>query len=446
MPKEEQSPKEYTNSGHLMKSIEKIFLDILKDEGKDTEIRGKLLPLGSSDWDELSLIAERNGLFAIFYTRLLKIRPGNLPAGLLFSLREKYFLNLKRNKLLEEELFRVISYFQGHAIKVVPLKGPVLASHLYKDLGLRQASCDLDILVKPEQLDAAEKSLCECGYTISNHKEDDLLRNYNLKYAKQLVFHRRLTSSEFYMIELHTDIRGEFVPTPLKYFWESLQEMTLGENKILIPSNEELLGYLCLAAMPITEFTELRYIYDIHTLISRHNIDWYLFGKRLDNAQYKDAVFFALRTSRNLFNSAVPKDILNTIRPNLAKRALLNFWINENNVLRRKGIPGPAWYYFFTTWHYFASSYLYARHILDCIRTVHKKIFLSPHEMVFLYKNPPKKPIYSLYIKRLLKPLAYLIKSGKRNTGLAASHGVQRERKSTSGGRKSGSCQKLSKK
>jgi hypothetical protein len=395
---------------HEMKPTEQILLEILRDNGTVKSKNG-VRSLNSSAWEELVLIAEKSGLFAILYKRLLKLKPDNLPPAILSDLKTKYFLNLQRNGLLEKELLETISCFAQKGIKAVPLKGPVLASYLYQDIGMRRASCDLDILIRKEQLTAAEELLRGHGYTPAAGQKEKRLRDYDLKYSGQLVFQREPAKDMAYIIELHANLRGEFSPAPLEYFWSSLREITINKNTLLFPNNEALLIYLCLAAMTITEFTELRYIYDIHSLISGHDINWILLEGILKNTRYKDAVFFALRLSNELFGSRVPNGILIKIRPNWAKRRFLSLWINTNNVMRAREASHFSWYYFFTIWYYFASSYLYARSILESSKISARKIFIPCADMALLYGNKQSPLPFSFYVKRILKPLIYLLKN-----------------------------------
>lgn len=68
-----------------------------------------------------------------------------------------------RNRLLAEELLRLLERFEHRGIPALVLKGPLLAEWLYSGLGLR-AFGDLDVLVEPHQARAARTALEEAGY------------------------------------------------------------------------------------------------------------------------------------------------------------------------------------------------------------------------------------------------------------------------------------------
>lgn len=194
----------------------------------------------------------------------------NIPHDFLAKLKSLYLVNLKINLKLEKELLNIIHYFKENDITIIPLKGPVLARFLYGDLSLRGRSGDLDLLIKKEQLKEAEEALGKIGFNPNRESADIFWRSFNLKYYREIGFIR---STNRLLVELHLDLRGLFSYPPLEDFWSGLREFDLDGERILMPSNEDLLTYLCLVAMPLTEFIELRYLYDIHTLISKFGKD-----------------------------------------------------------------------------------------------------------------------------------------------------------------------------
>jgi hypothetical protein len=392
----------------MNRAIETVFLRLLREDSDREEVNRRIRYLKDSDWQALSDFSVASGLLPLFYTRLTSLRLENIPPGFLSCLKALYLVNLKKNILLEKELFKIISHFKENNIPLVPLKGPALARFLYDDLSLRQASCDLDLLVRKEQFEETEYALKKIGFAPTAEGEDASRRNFNLKYYRELGF---VKDSNGLLVELHIDMRQLFTFAPLEDFWSNLKEVELEGNKILMPSGECLLVYLSLAAMSINEFVELRYLYDIHTLMSkfRKKLDLRELQSKLKDARYGAAVFFALRLSGGFFGTDIPADFLKEISPNGVKASFLNLWINKGNVLRRRKNAGYSWYYFFTAWHYFVSSYLYSKGVFDCIRIIYRKIFFPLEELAACYNLAPSKAAHFLYIKRVFKPVSNLL-------------------------------------
>ncbi len=181
-----------------------------------------------------------------------------------------------------------------------------------------------------------------------------------------------------------------------------------------MPANETLLIYLALVTMSTSEFIELRYLYDIYTLISKFKdkLDWLKVANSIKDTRHKAAVFFSLTLSQSFFHFDIPKDFLKLIKPNIIKRLLLGIWINKNNVLHKEVNRSYSWYCFFLIWRYFVTSWLYSENIIDCIRIIQSKIFLPANEMAGLYSKQLSEASYSLYIKKLLKPISWFLKKG----------------------------------
>ena len=149
-----------------VKEVENIFLSVLREDSDRDHINKEIQHFTAGDWDKLYESAIQSGLFPVFYNCLLSLDLNNISADFLSRLKNLYFLNLRRNVLLEQELFRIISYFKELNIPVIPLKGPILARYLYNDLALRQTSCDLDLLVRHETIEKTKEKLAELGYSV----------------------------------------------------------------------------------------------------------------------------------------------------------------------------------------------------------------------------------------------------------------------------------------
>jgi len=64
---------------------------------------------------------------------------------------------------MERQLREIIEGFQEEGVRVLVLRGPALAFSLYPDPAMRP-SCDLDLLVLPEQVVQARGILEDLGY------------------------------------------------------------------------------------------------------------------------------------------------------------------------------------------------------------------------------------------------------------------------------------------
>ena len=370
------------------KEIEDVFLRVLQEDKAAPEIAQAVRDFSDSDWQELYGLAVRTRLVPIFYRRFF-----SFAGGCQEDFKKLYLVNLKRNLILEQELKKIILCLRERDIPVIPLKGPALARYLYADLGLRQTSNDLDLLVPYEKIDQAEAILRSSGF-ISKQEGSLGERPLVLKYARALHLEAKIEALDNYLLDLHWDLRGVSHDTNLKSFWENAREILLDGFKVSLPKDEDLLLYLAQCALFNLEFVRVKYLYDIHTLISKKSLDWQELVKKAKALGLKGSLYFTLALTKCFFNTAIPFESLKRLRSNFIKEAILRVWLNKQNVLYHREHIAASY-----LWRYVISSWIYAKDIPDCIRIIYRKIFLPVHDVGSYY----------LYIQRLLKPFRNII-------------------------------------
>jgi len=381
--------------------IRELFFSIINNH--DTDLNQKIKHLDRPDWDRLVSFVDTSGLLPIFYHQISKL---NLAAELGSRFKAKYYRHLKRNLILEQEAWRILEQFRQTDILTVPLKGPVLARLLYNDAGLRQSPCDLDFLIRPQIMERAEKALKNMGYALLEEDSSSLLRFVKLKYGRQLHFAKTSKELGKVNIDLHCDLRGFFSDTFLEYFWQDVREVDIGGHLVHLPTEESLLLYLSLISISTFDFIELRYIYDIHQLIAQFKtrLNWEAVLEKAVRLRLEAYLWFALKLSKGFFNSEIPGEFLNKLKPPFIKRKILSFWIKDDNILLRREKVAASY-----IWRYLISNCLVTQDLAQILSSIGKKIFLPMAEVEVLYGRPVKKSSYSLYLKRLLKPIYKLL-------------------------------------
>jgi hypothetical protein len=109
----------------------------------------------SVDWAELLVFAETHGVLPSFCRSYSE----SLPETFIDSFRRQW----TTSALLAGELEALLELFQSHEIEVLPLKGPLLAEHLYGSVSLR-TSDDLDLLVHASDFHKAQSILTGAGF------------------------------------------------------------------------------------------------------------------------------------------------------------------------------------------------------------------------------------------------------------------------------------------
>jgi hypothetical protein len=96
--------------------------------------------------------------------RLASVAPDHVPSSFLSAVEGALERSRGRGLLLERLTLDVVSSLERAGVRVVALKGPLLAERLYGDLGMR-LSTDLDLLVPPESFHDAVAILSRSGWS-----------------------------------------------------------------------------------------------------------------------------------------------------------------------------------------------------------------------------------------------------------------------------------------
>lgn len=159
-------------------------------------------------------------------------------------------------------LTRLCRRFSELGLRVLVLKGIPLAQRLYSDLGLRSAK-DIDLLVDPDDADAAAAMLIETGH-----------RPIETFPGQSRTFHRLWFKETIYNhpdhgeIELHhrmTDL-PELLPWDFATLWRTRDEVPLGDIAVPVLGRRHLACYLCAHAAEHA-WMRLRWLTDLAALL-----------------------------------------------------------------------------------------------------------------------------------------------------------------------------------
>jgi hypothetical protein len=131
---------------------------VLKDESP-------LAPAASVDeWSSLLNFLRANWIIPFLYRRIGSLPPEcRPPEPIADEMRQAFLFSRVRSLHMEGQLQKIIEAFQNEGLRVLVLRGPALAFSLYEDPAMR-SSCDLDLLVAPENVIQAREILESLGY------------------------------------------------------------------------------------------------------------------------------------------------------------------------------------------------------------------------------------------------------------------------------------------
>lgn len=212
--------------------------------------------------ERLRELTARHGLIAVFDR--WRINPAEWKSS------SPVTMNLEMNLRMAGELIRLIRKMEDFGIRVIPYKGPTLASLAYGDLSLRTFG-DLDLLISREDTGKAFTIMRELGYAPEIELSGERLREFE-KYNNVLAW---WNNERQISVEIHWELSPGYLPFSVGFseLYDRRQEVEVGGHVVSTLSIEDLLLYLCLHGAKHA-WERLSWIVDVGLLIRRREIDW----------------------------------------------------------------------------------------------------------------------------------------------------------------------------
>ncbi len=229
-------------------------------------------------------LALEQGVAPLLY---LRTKRQALPEAASAELRRIYRANLARNVALDAERAVLQAELMRLAGPVIALKGPQLAVLLYSDPGARQVA-DVDLLIQPEHLPAADRVLAARGFV-----RDPALRA-QLQRCRDVCYSRAVKDGGEFCVDLHLRLRP--------YGGGDKLVARLWQEGI---TRENLLLYLCLNLM-VHRWARLQPLLDIVALLRQGNLNWDRINATAQELEWAAGVYHCLRFAAQLAGKESP--------------------------------------------------------------------------------------------------------------------------------------------
>jgi Uncharacterised nucleotidyltransferase len=220
---------------------------------------------------------------------------------------------------LSTELIRLLDLLARHGIPALPFKGPVLADALYGDIAARE-SCDLDILLRRQDLAQATRVLLDEGYR-TDLPANESQRSAYLRARYELHF----TTPDRVPIEIHQAFLPDSYCLPFDYdaLWQRLEPQTFCGREVLALGPEDLLLMLC-AHGAKHAWTERSGIRDVARLlvVAQDRISWPMVIERARAMGGVRILLLGLFLAAELMQAPAPADLLAMARRDRRVRKL----------------------------------------------------------------------------------------------------------------------------
>lgn len=217
------------------------------------------------DWGGTLDEATNQGVMPLLAACLHEGDINSLPEVVRSRIEPWYLQHTLRNLSLFRELVLLLEKFANQGIRVISLKGPVLAHQLYGDIALR-AFGDLDLLIPQSDFSLAKSTLLESGYRAVHNMDPPQERMHLQWQGERLFIHERTAIA----IDLHWRLLPPHFVSPHDFLdlWSAADTVYIGSVPVKSLSQEHGLIFLC-AHGTKHSWKKLSWIIDLGLAISK---------------------------------------------------------------------------------------------------------------------------------------------------------------------------------
>ncbi len=352
---------------------------------------------GFSDWQELLSLAEQHRLLPLLVKNMQDHCYKHIPPEILNKWKRICKDNSIKNLMMTGHLLRTLALLKADDIPAIPFKGPVLATTLYKDPGLRVFS-DIDLLIHKKNLPKTVELLKRQGFVA--------LFDLNEKQLTKLA----LTDNEFPLahrennitLDLQWEISGGYFPRSITIDDLSLKDIFINRVKISSFANEDLLFYLCIHGNQHT-WNRLDHICSLAELMRLRDLNWHKIFTTAKKYKAVRILTLGLLLAEEFFNISPPAPYASLVKKELRTTTLAEQLANK--LLKEENDPPPPVNHRFMKYHFLSmdSPFLALRYAL--------RLFFLPTRFDWQLYPLPARLSFCHYIIRPFRLLGATLKS-----------------------------------
>lgn len=197
------------------------------------------LPLDEPQAIALFRRAVEQGLGPLLYARLRGQE--SLPQSAMAELRQAYYESAGRSARLYHALEAILQALAASGVPAILLKGAALAQTVYENPALRPMG-DLDLLVRPADVDTALAALAGLGYRPWQHEPAP---GSTRTYENEIMLRREGAPAP---LEVHWGLYDSphyQEHLPMEWFWQTARPQRSGDASALILGPEAQVLHLC---------------------------------------------------------------------------------------------------------------------------------------------------------------------------------------------------------
>lgn len=272
------------------------------------------------NWCNFTRAALEQRVLLLLYRNLRELGRGAVPVDILAAFESFHDENRHHIVALIEEVIKINDLLKAHKVRAIFYKGPMLAIAAYGDIGFRQVSSDIDILVHPRDFARAK----------------NLFISHGFQEWMSLVWKSHLHRPDD---RLEIDLHHAFVPgwygvsLDFDELWDRCQSFVVSESALACLCPEDLIMALCIDLVKDTaqgNFVPFIKLCDLaHLLKAERRMDWNESLKQARKWGVHGSVSMGTHVVSSLFDVPTPGTLSKNLSSHFEVRAIAASDINH---------------------------------------------------------------------------------------------------------------------
>lgn len=253
-------------------------------------------------WDVVYSTALQHQVSPLIYYNLLKCKSSGLaiPSDVIDKFKSSTMVLTLRKLKLEQDIVKILSYFNEKSVDVMLIKGAALNFTVYNDFS-GYIIGDIDLMLKNHREEVTEQE-----------DQEDIV-----------FFEKFKVLVEWERFQHHDVSRSETLPIDFKKVWCHAKEMTFKGQKVLVMSPEDILLATCINSCR-KRFFRLKSLCDIAEIIDYFpQLDWEVFIHNAKEYHCHQIVYTALLVTSLTIKCNFPQKILGRLDVNWLRAILI---------------------------------------------------------------------------------------------------------------------------
>ncbi len=265
----------------------------------------RLQDLGSINQTFLLELIDRHRLLPVLSDLEIDLDLLSLPL-----LKQKLIAHKQKALLQTSEILRIVKSFNSAHVRVLTMKGPVMAQQLYNDITQR-LSRDIDLLVQEKDLGICHTILQGLNY-IPMFDFTARQLQYEINHSQHLKYYNHDLKI---LVELHWRffMHKYLYPIAMPEVFTRSVNVCVASFELNTLCQEDLIFYLCLHGGYHSWF-RLHWLRDIANLLHLQNTNWHEVIRKAKNYGIENSVLEAVILSHIIYNTEIPEELKNQVK------------------------------------------------------------------------------------------------------------------------------------